>query len=490
MDNKKTIGMIAAVLAVAVLFCACANPAVGSPDATGTQTLASPTEPVGTTEAPPVQEPPLDPQVIDAHTLALAQYPEMVKYPYMADSGNDPNTFGMGDDDALTQWTLSLREQTQYRDDYDVQELRGFIKATLPKFLGGAEGENALYSPINIYMALAMLAETADGEGRAQILDLMGVSDMDTLRTRVNAIWNANYRDDGMAKTLFANSLWLNENVIFRQETLDLLAQKYFASSYYGAMGSEQMDQLLHNWMNEQTDNLLKNQIDELKLDPDTVAALVSTLCFHAKWDYGFSKSNTKDGVFHALDGDEPCRMMYQSEPGNYYWADHFSAIGQTFESGGRMWFLLPDEGVTPEELLNDPQTLSFLLSNGAWENQKYLTVNKQIVKFDIEAQINASLILQDLGVTDVFDPEKADFSPLALNPKGFFVEKVLHGARVVTDEEGCKAAAYTIVMVEATAAMPPEDEADFILDRPFIFAITGTDGLPLFIGIVNHPNV
>ncbi|MBQ6430498.1 MAG: serpin family protein [Oscillospiraceae bacterium] len=479
-------GVIAALLAVAVLG-GCAGPAVGTPDATGTQAIAAPTDLTEATEAQPTEPiPTLEPQVIDAHTLAMAQYPEMAQYPYMEGSGNDPYSFG---NDDLTAWYDALGERWQYRDKYDALELSGFLKATLPQFLGGAEGENRVYSPVNIYMALALLAETADGEGRTQILDLMGVSNMDELRTRVNAIWNANYRDDGMAKSLFANSLWLNENVRFRQDTLKLLAEQYFASSYYGEMGTEEMDALLHDWMNKQTDGLLKEQINGIGLDADTVAALVSTLYFSAKWDAQFAESNTEESVFHATDGDEPCRMMRQSVTDGYYWADQFTAVGQSFESGGRMWLLLPDEGVTPEDLLDDPQTLSFLLSKGGWESVKYLTVNKQIPKFDIDAQFDATEILQALGVTDVFDPVKADFSPLAEEPDGIFVSDVIHGARVLIDEDGCKAAAYTIIMTEATAAEPPAEEVDFILDRPFLFAITGADGLPLFIGIVNHPN-
>ena len=56
-------------------------------------------------------------------------------------------------------------------------------------------------------------------------------------------------------------------------------------------------------------------------------------------------------------------------------------------------------------------------------------------------------------------------------------------------DEEGCEAAAYTVVMVEAGGAMPPDDEVDFTLDRPFLFAVTGDSDLPLFTGVVNQPN-
>ena len=73
-------------------------------------------------------------------------------------------------------------------------------------------------------------------------------------------------------------------------------------------------------------------------------------------------------------------------------------------------------------------------------------------------------------------------------NADGVFLSSAKHAARVAIDEEGVTAAAYT-VMMEAGAAEPPDEEIDFTLDRPFVFAITSQDGLPLFIGVVNTPN-
>ena len=73
-------------------------------------------------------------------------------------------------------------------------------------------------------------------------------------------------------------------------------------------------------------------------------------------------------------------------------------------------------------------------------------------------------------------------------NADGVFLSRAEHAARVAIDEEGVTAAAYT-VMMEAGAAEPPDEEIDFTLDRPFVFAITSQDGLPLFIGVVNTPN-
>jgi len=66
------------------------------------------------------------------------------------------------------------------------------------------------------------------------------------------------------------------------------------------------------------------------------------------------------------------------------------------------------------------------------------------------------------------------------------FLSQAKHAARVSIDEEGCTAAAFTVM--EASGSGMPEDEVDFVIDRPFLFAITNDAGFPLFIGIVNQP--
>ena len=58
--------------------------------------------------------------------------------------------------------------------------------------------------------------------------------------------------------------------------------------------------------------------------------------------------------------------------------------------------------------------------------------------------------------------------------------------ALVEIDENGVTGAAYT--QIDLCGGAPrPEDEIDFILDRPFMFTITGRDGSILFAGIVRN---
>ena len=154
------------------------------------------------------------------------------------------------------------------------------------------------------------------------------------------------------------------------------------------------------------------------------------------------------------------------------------------------MWFLLPDQGVAPEELLAGKEAAEFLFTANKyeWENQKYLTVNKAIPKFDVSSQFDLREGLRALGVSDVFDPTASDFTPMTTDVDvPIVLDKADHAARVVIDEKGCTAAAFTVMAFIGEAA-PPDEEVDFVLDRPFLFCITGDNGLPLFVGVVNCP--
>lgn len=412
------------------------------------------------------------PLALSAYAVAAADYPKMAPYP-----GNNGNY------DAWRKDIQAQRGPKGYADGLD-----GFFAQTIQAFLSKADGENVVYSPLNVYMALAMLAEITDGESRGQILDLLDHEDMKTLREQASILWNANYRDDGATTSVLASSVWLNETVEFHKDTLRSLADTYYASSYQGEMGSDEFDVALQTWLNDQTGGLLEKQVSGRKMSEETILALATTVYFRAKWDYRFSEEKTTQEVFHAVNGDVTVDFMHHSENEKYYyWGEHFSAVNQRLENAEGMWFILPDKDVTAEDLLNDEETMAFLLSNGQdWENSKFLKVNESIPKFDVASQLDMVEELQQLGVTEVFDSTNADFSPVTdFTP--VWLGEAEHVARVAIDEEGVEATAYT-VMVAVGDPPPPDEVVDFVVDRPFLFVLTGIDGLPLFVGMVNNP--
>jgi serine protease inhibitor len=92
---------------------------------------------------------------------------------------------------------------------------------------------------------------------------------------------------------------------------------------------------------------------------------------------------------------------------------------------------------------------------------------------------------LEELGITDIFSFETADFTGALEGPA--CITGARQSLRVAIDEKGVTAAAY-IEIPGAGAAAPPEEIIDFILDRPFVFVIATSQGVPLFTGVVNQP--
>lgn len=408
--------------------------------------------------------------------VAEPQYPEMAPYPVDYD------------EDRSNAWFNQQRELHNQPEGY-ADSLDPYFAALTGQLLSNTDGKNAACSPVNIYLALAMLAETTDGDSRQQILDLLGADSIKDLRTQAEQVWKGHYNDDGLTTSILANSLWLEEGYIYNKETVDRLADSYYASVFQGDLGSEEMNQVLRDWINHQTGNLLQDQTQDLKLDPQTVLALVSTLHYQVQWQESFQEKANTEAVFHGTAGDTTETFMKQTFIYNpYYWSDNFGAVYLNLEDNSRMWLILPDEGVTPEELLSSGEAMTFLRQNAyEYENQKPLMIHLSVPKFDISSDLEISRQLKDLGITDVFIPGTADFTPIIPENDGGYVSQVKHATRVAINEEGVTAAAFTVIL-RAGAAMPPKDEMDFVLDRPFLFIIESQDGLPLFAGVVNQP--
>ena len=428
------------------------------------------------------------PEMPPAAALAEASYPTMAPYPNEADF-IDPAT-GIFDDEGFSEvydaWRGNLDLQEDIPQGY-ADSLLPCFQQSIPAFLD-VDDENAVCSPLNICMALAMLAEVTDGDTRGEILNLMGADSMDSLRIQAGRIWRSHYSADGASACVLANSLWLDEGMSYNPDTVNRLAADHYASVFQGDLGSEEVNQLLRDWLNDQTDGLLKEQADNLKLDPQTLLALASTIYYRAKWNNEFREENNTEDIFHSPSGDRTVTYMNrQLTYGPYYWGDDFGAVSLGLEDGGRMWLILPDEGKTPADILASGQALRLVL--GDWLEtgaQKSLRVNVSLPKFDVGSDRRLDEALKSLGITSAFDHFSADFSPITTS-ENLWLDSVNHAARVKIDEEGVEAAAYT-VMAAAGAAMPPKDEMDFILDRPFLFFITSRDMLPLFAGAVSNP--
>lgn len=416
-----------------------------------------------------------------ASNLAIAKpvYPEAVKAPGEGATDKDFDAY------------QAYNEKRIEAGKGNPKAMKAFYKKTLAQVLGASKaagsdsGKNAVYSPINVYLALAMLAETTDGNSRQQLLDLLGEKSISSLRKRVQNLFIANYQDDGECTSLLANSLWMNEALKYNQKTLETLAKKHYAYSFAGKPGSKEMNKALQGWINEQTHDLLKDQAASLELDPSTVLALVSTIYYKAVWSEQFNKEATDQKTFHVPTGDKKVDMMHLVESFPYYTGKNFEAVALPLRNSGSMWFFLPKKGVTPAKLASDAEVLSLLTDTENYKDFSYPQVTLSLPKMDAVSDTDLIKDLKKLGVTDIFG-SGGNFSPLMEDAANIFVSQIEHAARVKTDEDGVEAAAFTAIVLSKAAL--PTQRVTFTVDRPYYFAITGYTGDLLFTGVVNDP--
>ena len=363
-------------------------------------------------------------------------------------------------------------------DRVDTEALRQFGDETAAVVFTGERNE--VYSPVSLYVALGMLTELADGETKQQVMDLLGMSDSETLRQWTKALWQQLYHDERDSALRLGNAAFLNENMAFYKEPLDVLTEDNYASSYQVPMGSKAADKAVAAWLNQQTNDLLADDTGAIETKKSDLLRLYNTIYYKAAWQEAFFEGATKQDIFTAADGTEQRTdfMHISIEGAPVARGEGYRRASLYLKDGGRMTFYLPDEGVTVEELLQRKNILNEPLAVNDWE----VRVNWSVPKFDIHASLELNDALQTLGVTDAFDVSKADFSPLT--EQTAYVESVNQAARVRIDEEGVEAAAIT--EVKEAGAAPPRDlpEEEMNLNRPFLFAIW-KDGAPLFVGVV-----
>ena len=124
----------------------------------------------------------------------------------------------------------------------------------------------------------------------------------------------------------------------------------------------------------------------------------------------------------------------------------------------------------------------------------KNVEVKAYIPEFGAKSKFELADTMEKAGLSRIFN-ECADLEPLvegivnkSVNPP--VVSKVTHEAVIDVDTDGCEAAAYTAIKIEASAAPMREipEIYEFRCDRPFIYYISDHMGTPFFMGIVNDP--
>lgn len=343
---------------------------------------------------------------------------------------------------------------------------------------------NRMLSPYSAKMCLALLANGANGETKEEILNAIGIFDLDAYNEEVKALLSR-YETYAAALSLnTANSLWLNQSAFggkgkfitdYREKMAD------FYSAEVREVTNENSVEEVNKWANEKTNGKINEILREEHRN--FAAVLANAVYFKAAWKTQFSENLTAEGDFTNADGTtSKADFMHNTDTFGYFEKDGIKAVKLDYSRCGEkeeyvsddkfdfsMYFILSDEDVRVEEFL----------SSAEFTNSK---VRLAIPKFEFEYDISLTEILKSLGMQKAFTDD-ADLS--AMLKESAKVDDVLQKTYIKIDEDGTEAAAVTAIMVKLTSAMIDERPIkEFIADKPFSFAVRdNTSGEILFIG-------
>lgn len=371
-----------------------------------------------------------------------------------------------------------------------LDRLNEFSLQSSSKILSETDDEtNRLFSPISLYMALAMVTETAEGETQAEILKALQFNSMDLIQNETGKLFRQLYFNNEIGQLKLANSLWLNETVDFKERTLKTLAEDYYAHSLKLDFNDRNSSKEISKWVAEQTGNKLGTDSSEFVLDPASVMTLINTVDFYDEWVDSFDKDQTKTDVFYPRQGN-PIESDFMSI--NY--GSHLFAKGSDYtvsslgmKNNNQMLFILPDEDVSAQEIISDQKRLKEAVTALSSDQANYGEVLFKVPKFDFTSKLDLKELAKTMGIETAFSPQLADFTSLS-DFKPLFISGIKQSARISIDEKGVAASAFT--QIDIDGSVKPEGRADMVMNRPFIFVILGADQVPLFVGLINNPNL
>ncbi|MCC8097751.1 MAG: serpin family protein, partial [Eubacterium sp.] len=361
--------------------------------------------------------------------------------------------------------------------------------------------ENYVISPLSLKYAMAMAANGADEETKSEIMNALGITDLEDFNSEVKAYIESMaaedeetdeavsdsgsdipelFIDDGVPEKTslsIANSIWLNSDKIaggdFSEAFKTVVKDSYSGEAL--SVTDKNAVETINSWCSEKT----KDKIDSIINNSDFLAALVNAVYFKGTWAYEFDEDLTEKDIFTNSDGSESeTEFMRQTDEFKYYEDENIQIIALPYADSSINMYIALTEDDTTDALQYAGKT-------------SYEKVRVKIPKFKTETSLSGLDLFKALGVKKAFDgsADAYHFTPMfnetVNNASSVYISEILHKTYISVDEEGTEAAAVTSLMMSLGSAPGMEEKIyEFTADRPFTYFIKDeSNGEILFMG-------
>lgn len=363
---------------------------------------------------------------------------------------------------------------------------------------------NFLVSPFSLSLDLAMLAPGAEGKTYKELVKGLGFEGFTT--SQIGEYYSAVIKDDSSdPETIFktANATWINTGCVpkVKDTYVEEVESLYNASVKSMDFRKNNMKEIINQWGKEETQGYIDKVLNE---SPDPLATplvLTNALFFDGKWSVPqFAPYTVVQRSFSNLNGTVSDIHFFSGQ--NVFYSEYNTAWDNVKEpailvlsygdSHFKMLIMLPPE---TESINSFVAGLSANDINRWMKNsrkQSELANNDERMTFYIPQFISDTTLgkielvksLKDMGISRIFTD--GDFTKISDVPLP--VDHVIQRAKIDVNKNGTTAAAVTIIDLGSTYYPQHSGrEYDFVVDRPFVYAIVDNYQSILFMGMVTN---
>lgn len=344
---------------------------------------------------------------------------------------------------------------------------------------------NLFISPLSMSLALSMTYNGAESKTKDQMMQALEYNNLslETINKDNNTLLRMLLSDQDIELSI-ANAIFSNQKVKFNADFLNRNRESYYSEIKELDFSNPNALTIINDWVDNKTNGRIPSILD--KIEPGDILFLINAIYFKGTWTNVFEKSQTKEMSFKLIDGtvkNHP--MMNQSGSYKHYKDENVEFVRMPYGNSQRtgMYIFLPKEGISLEEFRKNLKYENIDKWFSRISNERG---NITIPKFKMNYEADLIPALENLGMTDAFQSNKANFSKMT-NLGGVYLSKALQKTFVEVNEEGTEAAAVTIIGASATSVPPPP--FNFVVDRPFMTAIVDEKTKTiLFMGLIFNP--
>lgn len=296
---------------------------------------------------------------------------------------------------------------------------------------------NVFVSPFGVAVALGVAMVGARAGTTAQVLRALGVADGDELLEEFDDMGRCLGRLPDHHVHL-ASKMYLNTSLELADSFKDAVQKDYF--SQLGIVNLQGDPVLavreINSWLQRVTGNKLAGLLLLSDIAPTTRMLMVNATFLRCSWLEKFSEIYTTLLPFATEDGEVLVPTMCSRRLCNYCHVEHLSCRVlelPCMRDHLRLLVLLPDRQSDLAYIEDN------LLAEDVMEFESHYTRNPLEVtlpKFALEQLVSLAPYLKAVGITDLFDKDRADFTGMSDTKELYVHDFVIKTRLELTDED------------------------------------------------------